>query len=455
MKKAYFLLFMATCMGFANVFAAEADPAPGVYVKAGSSGDGSSFDNAMGDIAIAVKDAKEKGLKFVYVADGDYSVAETLSVPAGITVVGEGDEVRLTVTAEKGDVVTLEQGTADAFARVEGLTIYGAKNGRGVKALNFGQVYNCVIENNKLGGQCAGKGDGGAGILLYASTLLERSIIRNNIADENVGGGIAVNGNNILVKNCLITGNKSLGKYINASGTELKSSTGGILFWAGYNGNQFVNLTVVGNEGYNVGGVWLSGSKTKTRWVNSVVWGNKSTWPGEEDPDMQDDIYFKLNSGASLGIYKCFLPVILKNNLDNDKVYAGVTQISTENDPADGELAGPRFTDPANGDYTLAAGSPLIDAGSEKDYDKDDADQIKVKTDLTIDGKLRKLGSHVDVGAYEYDENSSGIIATYPDFENETPVYYNLQGIRFNTMPTAAGIYIERRGSQNKKIIVK
>lgn len=53
----------------------------------------------------------------------------------------------------------------------------------------------------------------------------------------------------------------------------------------------------------------------------------------------------------------------------------------------------PRFVDRANGDYHPSAGSPCIDAGDDSAVTPGESD---------LDGKPRKLGPHVDIGAYEF-----------------------------------------------------
>ena len=52
----------------------------------------------------------------------------------------------------------------------------------------------------------------------------------------------------------------------------------------------------------------------------------------------------------------------------------------------------PLFVNVASGDYHLAAGSPLIDAGDDTYVNTGDTD---------LDGYTRIQGSHVDIGAYE------------------------------------------------------
>jgi hypothetical protein len=67
--------------------------------------------------------------------------------------------------------------------------------------------------------------------------------------------------------------------------------------------------------------------------------------------------------------------------------------------------ADPRFVDAANGDYRLAADSPLIDAGTDT--------PAGGAAGFDLDGVTRLQGAHLDIGAYEF--GAASIDAIFAD----------------------------------------
>ena len=65
--------------------------------------------------------------------------------------------------------------------------------------------------------------------------------------------------------------------------------------------------------------------------------------------------------------------------------------------------ADPRFADPANGNFRLAADSPLIDAGTDT--------PAGGTAEFDLDGFARIRGAHIDIGAYEFEAAAEQIFA--------------------------------------------
>lgn len=448
MRKNLLLIVVALAFTFTQTFVVKADEA-GIYVKAGTAGTGKSWDDAIGSLSDALTKAKTDGLKFVYVANGEYSEPASVTVPAGISVIGgytgAGNSTILKNTGE-GDVVILDEGTSGSRARISDFTLTGATSGRGINAKAYGEIYNCIIENNNLvatnlkAGAAQDLKESGAGVFLMGNNLLERCIIRNNVAENTVGGGISVFGSNVVIKNCLVTDNVSKGKY-----KTVKNSTGGILFQANTKNCKVINTTVAGNTGYHTGGIWIAGSNSTQTWTNCVVWGNNSTWD-EEGWTAQPNINFKAQTSSTLTCINDYFPQKLQD-IDKKEI-SGISLLSLENNVDDGDKKAPKFTDPERGVFALAAESPLVDAGSDSDYGEG------LDHDLTITGESRKSGKSIDIGAYEY-QHSSGIVSVHGDNSDCEEIYYTITGIRLGGKPTQPGIYVKVKGIECSKIIVR
>lgn len=398
-----------------------------VYVRPGANGTGLTWDDAIGNLAEAVTIAAANNVKNIYVANGTYSLTEPLKIAAGITVTGgfDGDgNTTVVTTAGTGEVINLEAGNADKYAEIRKLTVSGAKSGRGVKVNSYGRLYDCIIENNITTGNVRGTDDG-AGIWLGENTILSHSIIRNNEAKNFTGGGVAVDGSNITIKNCLITGNISRQAHKNNGGT----SAGGILHWVAKANNKVVNTTITDNQGLDYGGLWIAGTSGGCEWINCAIWGNKKL-----DGTLKEISQVKKAT------------MIFENSYSTeskDVNSEGLNILSAENESANG----PHFAAPETADYTLAQNSPLIDSGSDAGYGDG------LESDLCLGGNSRRQGNAIDVGAYESCYSSAiGTIITDPDFNSSE--YYDLRGIRVNARNMHRGIYIERSSSGSRKIII-
>ncbi|MEO0632344.1 MAG: choice-of-anchor Q domain-containing protein, partial [Planctomycetota bacterium] len=117
---------------------------------------------------------------------------------------------------------------------------------------------------------------------------------------------------------------------------------------------------------------------------------------------------------------------------DNNELFVGLFEDNLiETDPL--------FVDPSNGDYSLQAGSPAIDAGSSTLYAlgvfADFAGTLRVQDDPdTADTGVARIGPVIDMGAFEFNVNSG--VAECPadqNFDGQlTPADFTAWVINFN-----------------------
>lgn len=434
MKRFYFMMtvgamaVMSASMSSATVNAAESGSV--IYVRTGASGTGASAADAIGDLAAAVAAAADKSVCTVRVAPGTYTLASTLTVPAGVSLEGEGEKPVVTISGE-GAVIELGEGTADKYASLSGITVSGATAGRGVTANAYARIYDCVIENNSVV-KTSGDNEDGAGILMFGNTTLENSIVRNN-KTAYITGGVSISASNVTVKNCLIADNESNGSF-----TGKKNSTGGLLIWHNKDIKDVtvINTTIVANKGKDIGGAWMD-LTSSSKWINCVIWNNKKGTSQSQLSVKNTHEFTNYYSNQSSGVITVTQVLSAKNTEDTEDKNGNV-------------LPAPRFTSPDTGDYTLAAESPLVDAGNDAAYG------TSLDTDLDVAGNPRKQGNSVDVGAYERGTGTSAIEAVAVENADAAPEYFNLQGMKVASNALRHGeVYIMRSGTTVSKILVK
>ena len=191
---------------------------------------------------------------------------------------------------------------------------------------------NCAFIENEAGV------DGGGMILGKATGCT----FRGNIAKRN-GGGLC----NGFATNCVFIDNTA-------------QLDGGGMCWSGAVNSTFFGNTAQGNGGgvYDRYSVFLS---------NCIVWGNSAGKRGQA--------IYPVRAEAPRVTYSCI-----------EGGYTGEGNIDTP----------PLFVNPNEGDVSLQADSPCIDAGTSKDAPATD-----------IQGASRPQGNGVDMGAYEWSGESS------------------------------------------------
>lgn len=276
---------------------------------------------------------------------------------------GVGVTVRFGSPLIRGNVIT---GNAQAGCS-------GGVGGGGVAVVGAAaaELLDNVISNNTLS-----SADGG-GVSLFAAgnPVIRGNVISNNgpsgISPAVRGGGISmINFSNALIVQNLIVGNRA--------------GQGAGIYWQRPSGPTLVNNTIANNNAFLATGsaVLANGVEANSLLVNNIL----------AAPVGQTALTCGDFSGANM-------PTIEFNNVfsESGPAYGGICSDQTG---VNGNIsADPLFVDPAGGDYAVADGSPVIDAGNNR------APEVPA-TDLlgnlrVVDGDGDELGV-VDMGAIEF-----------------------------------------------------
>ena len=235
----------------------------------------------------------------------------------------------------------------------------GGRGGDGGGACNSGSL---VITSSTLGANAGGKGGGGGDGTIFGTG------ISGNGGDGGEGGGV-YNVQIVTLSACTLSGNSP--------------GTGG-----------------QGGEGYYMGNIGADG---KGGGVFSAVTGSsaslRNTLLAQNSPanGLGPDFYGPITSQGHNLIARNDGSTGLTNGRNGDLVGSGAH-------PLDPMLAPLASNGGSTSTFALLPGSPAVDAG-------DDA-LLLAPFNLNEDqrGQLRKLGAHVDIGAFEYDGTANGVI---------------------------------------------
>jgi hypothetical protein len=305
----------------------------------------------------------------VVLSNGLFRIDAEIAVTNGITVRSLAGAAGTTVARAAAGSATPQHrifNLSHAGAVLDGLTItngYGSSQGAGI-TMSAGTVRNCVVARNaNTGGINMSAGAvsncvianndarGGAGVYMGAGCVVQNcSIVSNRAWNSSAtgSGGVVMNGGGVL-RNCLVAYN---------SGGNRSAGVDGI------SGSPVVeSCTIAANSNslaFSSGGGLYLASGTAT---SCIVWGNMSTG-GTNDNVRTNDI--------ALCAYSCAPE--LTNSINKN-------------------LTGnPLFKNAALGNFTLQAGSPCINSGTNLSW---------MANAVDLAGASRIQGRLVDMGAYE------------------------------------------------------
>lgn len=351
---------------------------------------GSSWATAFRTISNAVARAGDGTVtNTIMVSNGTYVLTKEIDVSTGITL-----------RSLSGAAITILDGNAPATtnrclflnhpdAVVDGFTIsnaYPATWGGGI-LIYTGTVQNCVIRNNSA------RTTAGGGIYVTYKGTIHNCLVENNVSAGDAGGIHVVERG--LIENCRIIGNSAInggGIYIARNGivrscliysNYVTSKGGGIRFDYVYNPSfpaSIHNCTIVNNSSSgNAPGGLITGTSWTGEVVNVIVYGNSGL--GQASNLNVVTIGPAAFSNCCIGIAMPF-------------IYGGYNVTNFN----------PKFVDPPNNNYRLAADSPCINWGITLPW---------MQGALDIEGRTRvdRFSGIVDLGAYEY--MPRGVMVTF------------------------------------------
>lgn len=307
---------------------------------------------------------------------------EERNFPGHLTIIDGGGKVSVFRNSNlEGNVVTL----LDGLIVQNGINQAGANgngNGGGAILTNGSTVRNCIFRNNRTQ-----NGKNGAAIHCHLGQIsIENSLFVNNTSSGN-GGAIQVGGGvTATVINCTLCNNVASGP-----------------------GGAFG----LGNDGSNL------------NVYNSIAWHNKGAGNyssfGQNTNVNGGGIVISLSSAIE-SLSNKFTDGNDENHIflsqENTPIFANVPDIDGYTDLSNIEDAC----------YQLQEGSPCIDTGD---------DNYAAISPYDLAGKYRLMGTHIDRGAYEYDEEATSIAHPHSAIHNNI---YNVSGLRLQKIQKGINI---------------
>jgi len=221
-------------------------------------------------------------------------------------------------------------------------------------------ISNCTVTKNSA--------HSGGGIDNVGTLIVQNSTILGNTSRVN-GGGLYNSQGDMTLTNCVIAENSAGTDWY---GGGIANSADGIL--------TITNCTITRNSSARFGAIYNCGTLTIN---NSIVAGNFASY----SPDIYHDLTYNTTISGRNNL--------IGNGEGQNSLVNGINGniVGTTISPID-----PRFTNPGQGNYRLAADSPAINKGSNALAV--DANGNLLLVDL--DGNARIFGGMVDIGAYEY-----------------------------------------------------
>ena len=313
-----------------------------IYVKKGASGNGASWECALGDLQAAINGATPA--QQIWVAAGEYQPApgQYFAMKEGVKIYGG--------FANSGSPAFTDRNWSLNTTVLKGNGSHVIRNDQN------GLTNAAVLDGFTLTG---GAAEDGGGMLNYgASPLVNHCIFRANQASRwgggiyNLGAGTSTIANSLFYQNSAQSGGAA---FSNLGATP-----------------SFINVTIVDNTASQNGGAVHSYQGAESQLVNAIVWGNQQASGSSQLYTVgsgQTKAYFSILEGGAAAII-------------GNKTVAEIAS------------ADPLFVNAASRDYGLQACSPAINMGTGSVISGE------LTTDLAAGN--RTYGGIVDLGAYEF-----------------------------------------------------
>jgi hypothetical protein len=324
---------------FQGIPGPTADASGIVYVKKGAAGDGTSWNNAAGDLSRVLSEAGA-AVKEIWVAAGEYSPpsGESFSMKEGVKIYGG-----------------FPASGTPAFSDRNFATNVTTLKGNGSRVIT--NVFNYLTRAALLDGFTITGGttteDGGGIRNWYASPSLYNLKIVGNQARN--GGGIDNGHADILVVNTLISGN---------TGTNFGAA---ISNYASHN-VTYINTTITNNTGSASFGA-MANESASVIVANSIIYGNITSKGISNETDANSSVTYSLVENLAAGS-------AANHNMDGTAVYPNL------------------FSNAANNDYSLNSSSAVVNMGNNDSF-------TQAAGSRDVAGNSRIVGGKIDLGAYE------------------------------------------------------
>lgn len=440
-----------------------------LYVRPGGTGNGTSWDQAMGNLQDAIDTPFDcyEGID-IWVAAGSY-YPDTLRVASkrdaslmlrnNVRILGgfRGDESNLEQrnpelnrTILSGNIGSkmddhdnsehvIYAGFVDSTAILDGLTVSGGLSGDDGAGIFCSYasltLVNMRFENNNA------YGNGGAIYAFYSNPYLLNTILYNNEA-ASFGGGGYFHYSNPHLCNCRIINNK-IGNNFDGGGLHFSNSDplilntiiannvsgsigdgGGIYCYC--SDPVIINSTIANNYSNDEGGGIYCGPDSNLKIYNSILWNNQN----------RDEINH-------------FAPVSNLNIIVNNSiVQEGNKYFIPEQSFQSNQDMNPRFLKPSllagnspdawEADWNVAPCSPAIDGGENT--------LLPELFETDLNGMSRIVNNIVDIGPYENQGGSAGIldkqiIHVKQNATGDGTSWANATGDLYHALTNPAGCY--------------
>lgn len=417
-----------------------------LYVKKGLTGDGSSWTNALGEVAEALKIAKElntsapgtvtqiwvaggiykplyradnmsganstdRNNAFVVVKDvkmyGGFAGTETALTDRNLTLTANasilsGDYNGDDVVTGSGSTLAVSNNSENAIHVV--LSIASSANpitnatvidGFTIKGGNANVSAAPYINVNGLGLSGA---IGGAMCNYYSSLVLTNSVVYGN---RSISNSSAINNtfsslimNNVTISKNGGNPNSCIGNFDSSPiMTNIIMTDNDFGIYNATNSSPVITNAVIANN--NMHGIYNDGATCNPVLTNVTITGAQyyAMTSNYASPKIRNCIIAGNMAGGVVAVYGQTNNAVITNSLVQEMAANG-TNINGSLDPL--------FTNPAAGDYTLQACSPAINVGSNAYYDAGSTPNLSaVTTDLG--GDMRIQDTTIDMGAYEFE----------------------------------------------------